>query len=475
MAPMIPDNPMPEVGVFYIGLPRFRHITEANHKKLLDRLQEKFVVHQYDLTQPILNREKCPWKHQDTANHMQVWDFYQGYKRIPQRYIIKLRTDDWFTDFAIEVVVNELTKIVDGEYHVAYMGMMMLGQDWYKELYGIYPYEDRQKVLDWVVMVDKAHIAPARQAYETLHSAKYQAINSGNYSWKALVNRGKTRARQIGCPIYLVRRDYDRTPTDYEVGAGMISRFRYDENIIQWWDSMAPDNKSIAIVYIGDRRYPEVGLPNHQPLIDQISELAYTNVYHFTKDWPGRGQCPWAEGGANQVWDFMESVGRTTESIVIKLRTDLWFTESSIAAVIAELKEVIAGNISAAFFGSNWTDYLGHKHTRVNADESPNVQDFVVIARRETIDNKDAVYDYINNSTGSKLACGTKVYKSVVKPNTSAVNVFCQIYLVRKTYDVVDPWQVGYDYIASYRKQWKMPDALPWYISTKPDNENSND
>ena len=44
---MIPDNPMPEVGVFYIGLPRFRHITEANHKKLLDRLQEKFVVHQY--------------------------------------------------------------------------------------------------------------------------------------------------------------------------------------------------------------------------------------------------------------------------------------------------------------------------------------------------------------------------------------------------------------------------------------------
>jgi hypothetical protein len=223
----------------------------------------------------------------------------------------------------------------------------------------------------------------------------------------------------------------------------------------------------IAIFYIGDERYPEIGLPNHQALIEEIQNLAPTNVYHFTKSWLGRGQCPWIEGGANQVWDFMESVNRTTEPIVVKLRTDLWFTESSVQAVITELKELLAGNIDAAFFGSNWADYLGHTHTRQDCKNTTVVQDFVVMARRECLYDKDIVYAYLNRTNSSNRACGTKVFKSILESQTLAVNVFCQIYLIRKSYEIVDPWQVGYDYITSYPKQWKMPKAVPWYIGVK--------
>jgi hypothetical protein len=51
-----------------------------------------------------------------------------------------------------------------------------------------------------------------------------------------------------------------------------------------------------------------------------------------------------------------------------------------------------------------------------------------------------------------------------------AYNVMSQIYLIRKQLpDNFDPWQVGYDYIIEDMKRFghKMPDAMPWYVSTK--------
>ena len=98
------------------------------------------------------------------------------------------------------------------------------------------------------------------------------------------------------------------------------------------------------------------------------------------------------------------------------------------------------------------------------------VQDFAISARKSVLRNKQLVYNDLGNYKSSTRACGTKVFKAITYPTITGNNVMCQLYLVRKQYDVVDPWQVGYDYIASYPKQWKMPNALPWYIRTKPND-----
>jgi hypothetical protein len=164
----------------------------------------------------------------------------------------------------------------------------------------------------------------------------------------------------------------------------------------------------------------------------------------------------------------MESSQRVEEDLIIKFRPDLWFTPSSEDAVIQQLKEIVEDRQDAAFMGSNWREFLGHENTVIPAHKSATLQDFVVMARRSMLMPTPTVYQHISGAGGGKRACGTKVFRSILQPYARANNVYCQIYLVRKTYDKIDPWQVGLDYITSYKKQWKMPDAIPWYMSTKP-------
>lgn len=452
------------ISLVYIGLPRFQHLTRNNHKQLVEALRQAGIrVQIVNCTQPRLDRSNSGFT---ASGHIQVWDFYESLRYARMPVIMKVRTDLWFTEGAIAAVVKECKEILNDNYDVAYFGLGMLhGDQLYKHSYkklGV----GKRNVLDWLVVAHRAEITPRSEILDALaYHPKIRSSGSGNFTWKLLCIPGRTRAYQIACQLYLIR-DKVKPLTSFSVGTSMMKKFQRDEELDTWWQSRDPKKQSIAVVYIGDPRFPEVGLPNHEPLIQRLHTLAPTQVYHFTKDRPERRACPWDQGGANQVWDFLESAARTPETIVIKLRTDLWFTPSSIDAVISEVERIVQGELDHAFFGSNWKDYVGHTHTREDISLKPWVMDFVVAMRKSGIKNPATVYEFIENSTPNKRACGTKLFGACIETGY-AVNVFCQIYLVRRHYDQVDPWQVGLDYIQSYKKQWKMPDALPWYLSTK--------
>jgi hypothetical protein len=236
----------------------------------------------------------------------------------------------------------------------------------------------------------------------------------------------------------------------------------------------------IAVFYTGDVRHnQDIAQANHKLLIDRLSELAPVNVYRFTRDDPDRGSCPYdplpdipdpdvvyrrGQGGAVQVWDFMRGVQRTQEPIVVRLRTDLWFTASSLDTIVTEVQALIDNEYGIAYFGSDWiNDTIGAENLKLNVDINydPHVQDFVVAARRDSLKSFEDVITHLDAVNPNKRRSGNKTFRYIIPDQLVGKNVreqtvktyriLCQLYLIRQDYsDYPDDTLVCRDYIQSY-------------------------
>jgi len=236
----------------------------------------------------------------------------------------------------------------------------------------------------------------------------------------------------------------------------------------------------IAVFYTGDVRHnQDIAQANHKLLIDRLTELAPVNVYRFTRDDPDRGSCPYdppldiddpdvvyrrGQGGAVQVWDFMRGVQRTQEPIVVRLRTDLWFTASSIAVIVNEVQALVNNEYGIAYFGSDWVnDTIGAENLKlaVNINYDPHVQDFVVAARRDSLKSFEDVVKKLDEINPNKRRSGNKTFRFVVPDKQVGKNgreqtvktyrILCQVYLIRQDYsEYPDDTLVCCDYIQSY-------------------------
>ena len=263
----------------------------------------------------------------------------------------------------------------------------------------------------------------------------------------------------------------------------------------------------LAIFYTGDVRHnQEIAAINHKNLIARLTEICEVSVYRFTRDDPLRGHCPYDEvdqgdtryrrgqGGAIQVWDFMRGVERTSEDIVIRLRTDLWFTKSSIDVLCDELKEIIAGNTDIAYFGSDWVNESAgelNKKLPFYVDHDAVIQDFVIMARRDKLKTFDDVMSHMNQVVPNKRRSGNKTFRYIIpidpgvpgfrEQRAVVYRILCQIWLIRRDYISmpVDD-DVCRDYIQSYIADDKakmgkknsiyphpMQDAVNWYRSQR--------
>ena len=223
-------------------------------------------------------------------------------------------------------------------------------------------------------------------------------------------------------------------------------------------------------MYIGQCRYASMRCENHQVLLSKLEQIAPVVKYDFTRDLDQPSPSPWQQSGGIQIFDFLEGVEKVKEDIVVKFRSDLWFTGSAMDAIVKEVKLVVDDMQDASFIGCNWKDYIGHTYTKEHISEKPWVQDFVVVVNKNVLKDKKEIYQNIESSKPSKRACGTKLFRSMLTTQARAYNVMSQVYLIRKQLpDNFDPWQVGYDYIFEDMKRFghKMPDAMPWYMSTK--------
>ena len=128
----------------------------------------------------------------------------------------------------------------------------------------------------------------------------------------------------------------------------------------------------IDIFYTGDARYnPDVSVKNHQKFFDELRKISKYTIHNFTKQDLERPICPYedpadhrdvpgqlhrrrGESAKIQIWDFMSSLRRTSNPIIIKMRTDLWFTDSSIIHLILQIEKLLVGENDVVFVGSDF-------------------------------------------------------------------------------------------------------------------------
>ena len=216
---------------------------------------------------------------------------------------------------------------------------------------------------------------------------------------------------------------------------------------------------AIAVVYIGQRKFDKTSTANHQTLIELLKTQHTVNVYDFTRPGPSTDG-PFTSSGGVQVWDFLQAVTSVGEDIVIKLRTDLWFTRNSMPVILSELNEVVNGNNDVAFMGIDFTNHYDKLHDRIDATNNK-VTDFAILSRRISLDKEESIVTRLN---GQKHKSGNGMFKYILAPQARAVNVSCQMYLLRKDYDTPDNWQIYHDWSSEY---YKSETAQQWVANNK--------
>jgi len=216
---------------------------------------------------------------------------------------------------------------------------------------------------------------------------------------------------------------------------------------------------AIAVVYIGQRKFDKTSTDNHQALIELLKTQYAVNVYDFTRQGPSTDG-PFTSSGGVQVWDFLQAVKSVKEDVIIKLRTDLWFTTSSMSVVLSELDEIVNGNNDVAFMGVDFTNHYDKLHERSDATNKK-VTDFVIIARRSSLDTEESIVTRLN---GPKHKSGNVMFKYILAPDARAVNISCQMYLLRKDYDTPDNWQIYSDWTSEY---YKSESAQQWVANNR--------
>ena len=217
---------------------------------------------------------------------------------------------------------------------------------------------------------------------------------------------------------------------------------------------------AIAVVYIGQRKFDKTSTANHQVLVELLKTQHTIKVYDFTRPGPSTDG-PFSSSGGIQVWDFLQSVKSVDEDIVMKLRTDLWFTDNSMSVVLNELNEVVDGNNDVAFMGVDFTNHYDKLYERIDAATTKKVTDFAIIARRSSLDIEDSIATRLN---GPKHKSGNVMFKYVLAPEARAVSVSCQMYLLRKDYDTPANWQIYSDWTSEY---YKSEAAQQWLANNK--------
>ena len=168
---------------------------------------------------------------------------------------------------------------------------------------------------------------------------------------------------------------------------------------------------AIAVVYIGQQKFDTTSRTNHERLFELLRTKYEINVYNFTRPGPST-EGPFMSSGGVQVWDFLQALKQTQEDIVIKLRTDTWFTSNSMSVVLAELNEVVNGNNDVAFMGVDFTFHYDKLHERNDASATKKVPDFFIIARRSSLDTEESIVTRLN---GPKHKSGNVMFRMLVK------------------------------------------------------------
>jgi len=189
----------------------------------------------------------------------------------------------------------------------------------------------------------------------------------------------------------------------------------------------------IGFVYTGERRFEKIGKENHKLLYNRLSEFTPFKIYDQCKD--DRSNDEFELSAPNQIWDFYKALPVVKERIVIRMRTDIWFSKSSIPHVVNEILATKQGKRTFTLIGS---ELFRHYNNEYDTYDLPEIKkdkakvktaDFITIADKEVLRPKEEIYEWLKTE---KSKSGNRLWQKIRKgPGKFS---FGQIYLIRAKY-----------------------------------------
>jgi hypothetical protein len=220
---------------------------------------------------------------------------------------------------------------------------------------------------------------------------------------------------------------------------------------------------AIGIIQIGLKRFYNTAKPNHKKLYDTLTKRYGITVYDFYRD-VADPNCPFDQSGKVQVYDFLKAKDHVKEDVFIKVRSDAYFTRTSIDIICKEIDNVISGESDIVFMGIDFmNDYAAiHKREDARTVHGHKVTDFVVVARKDKVTDTEETIELLRHSVKDKS--GNKTYNLILTESAIAKKVSTQIYILRNEYAECDNWQIYWDWCSQYLKS---PVAQEWVINNK--------
>ena len=214
----------------------------------------------------------------------------------------------------------------------------------------------------------------------------------------------------------------------------------------------------IAFVYTGEKRFEKIGRENHKKLFNTLSEFTSFNIIDKCKK--DRNNDEFELSGPNQVWDFYKSIEDVKEDIIVKIRTDIWFTPSSIPHVVNEILATKNNKQSFSLIGS---ELFNHYNVEYESYDLPDIRkpvikhvktaDFICIVNKNNLRDKEEVYKELKTE---KSKSGNRLWQRIRK--TTGKYSFGQIYLLRDNFrkENLNDNYIAYEFSKKYGKKTKV-------------------
>ena len=201
----------------------------------------------------------------------------------------------------------------------------------------------------------------------------------------------------------------------------------------------------IAFVYTGERRFEKIGKDNHRFLYQALSE--HTSFKIIDKCKSNRNNDVFQISGPNQIWVFYKAIEVVKEDIIIKLRTDIWFTKSSIPYIISEILKFKNNKGNFCLLGSELYNHYNKEwetyqlpDIRIPAKSHVKTGDFILITKKNELKPKEEIFKWLKTERSKS---GNRIWQTIRK--TTGEYSFGQIYLLR---DNFSPENLTDNYVA---------------------------
>jgi hypothetical protein len=248
------------IAVCYTGDKRHNYsLTLTNHQKLFDKLSELEKIKVYWFTKDTSDRGVCPYddnssdqSHQGKyrlgqGGAIQTWDFVNAISKVKENIIIRMRTDTWFHDTAIEVIFNEVKEVLDGRTDIAFFGSDLINDNVGKEFEKIFVNPHHvNRIQDFIIVTDKRKIYSPIDVIKIIDETHPKKRGNGNKTFRYCIPN-ESKAYTILCKIYLIRKFYEAEPAELDIFEDYLKSYGAPEkfeNLIPAYTYLRKQRKS---------------------------------------------------------------------------------------------------------------------------------------------------------------------------------------------------------------------------------------